>query len=80
MEVPSAVFIQHLCINPRVGLLGILLSWVRSRFVQMGVLEVTQPYTDRKTHPAGITQQPHLPVTVRIAVQLHYIKHIPFLD
>ena len=82
----TAPFIQHLRINPRVGLLGILLSWVRRRFVQMGVLEVTQPCTDRKTRPAGITQQPHLPVTVRSAVYsahcnyIIHIKHIPFLD
>ena len=64
----TAPFIQHLRKNPRVGLLGILLSWVWSRFVRIGVLEVTQPCNDRKTHPAGITQQPHLPVTVRSAV------------
>ena len=43
---------------------------VRSRFVKMGVLEVTQPCNDRKTHPAGITQQPHLPVTVPSTVYL----------
>ena len=42
---------------------------VRSRFVQMGVLEFMQPFNDRKTRQAGITQQPHLPVvTVRSAV------------
>ena len=56
----TAPFIQHLRINPRVGLLGILLSWVRSRFVQMGVLEVTQPCNDRKTHPEGIIPNNHI--------------------
>ena len=35
----------------------------------MGVLEFMQPFNDRKTRQAGITQQPHLPVvTVRSAV------------